>query len=61
MLLKIDLDPESLSRLAELAVSERRPVALQAEVLILQGLGRWPVSTLPITGESPQVPAEASA
>ena len=60
MLLKIDLDLESLARLAELAVSQRRPVVLQAEVLVLQGLGRWPLPAPPIAAESRQVPAKAS-
>jgi hypothetical protein len=43
-LLKLDLDAESLKRLTEIAVAERRPIVLQAEVLLLQALGRWPVS-----------------
>jgi hypothetical protein len=43
MLLKIDIDLESLTRLAEIAALERRPVSLQAEVLLLQSLGRWPL------------------
>jgi hypothetical protein len=41
--LKISLDPESLKRLTEMAVSERRPIVFQAEVLLLKSLGRWPV------------------
>jgi hypothetical protein len=44
--LKLELDQGSLIRLAELAVDERRPMNLQAEVLLLQALGRWP---LPLT------------
>jgi hypothetical protein len=44
--LKLELDEGSLIRLAEVAVDERRPMNLQAEVLLLQALGRWP---LPLT------------
>ena len=46
-LLRIDLDPESLERLTEIAVGERRPVSLQAEVLLLKAIGRWPVPDVP--------------
>jgi hypothetical protein len=41
--LKLEIDVESFNRLAEMAVHERRPISLQAEVLLLQALGRWPV------------------
>jgi hypothetical protein len=41
--LKLEIDEGSLIRLAELAVDERRPLNLMAEVLLLQALGRWPV------------------
>ena len=41
--LKLEIDQDSLLRLAELAVDERRPIILEAEVLLLQALGRWPV------------------
>jgi hypothetical protein len=41
--LKLELDEGSLIRLAEVAVDERRPMNLQAEVLLLQALGRWPL------------------
>jgi hypothetical protein len=44
--LKLELDEGSLIRLAEVVVDERRPMNLQAEVLLLQALGRWP---LPLT------------
>jgi hypothetical protein len=47
-ILKIDLYPESLKRLTEVAVKERRPLSLQAEVLLLQAIGRWPVPDSPI-------------
>jgi hypothetical protein len=42
-LLKVHLDPISLKQLTDIAVSERRPIALQAEVLLLKALDRWPV------------------
>jgi hypothetical protein len=41
--IKILLDPESFKTLAAVASEERRPVVWQAEVLLLQALGRWPV------------------
>jgi hypothetical protein len=59
MLLKVDLDPESLRRLTEIAVAARRPVSLQAEVLLLQALGRWPVPDDPIRTDSRHTPTEA--
>jgi hypothetical protein len=53
-LLRIDLDPDSLSRLAEIAVKERRPIILQAEVLLLKAIGRWPVPYYPMTTDRRQ-------
>jgi hypothetical protein len=41
--LKLDIDIDSLKRLSEIAVNERRPIPLQAEVLLLKAIGRWPV------------------
>jgi hypothetical protein len=43
--IKISLDAKSFKRLAEVAGGERRPIPLQAEVMVLQALGCWPVST----------------
>jgi hypothetical protein len=40
--IKIELDTDSFNRLAKLAVEERRPVPMHAEVLLLQAIGRWP-------------------
>ena len=37
--LRLDLDKETFETLAEQAYSERRPVPLQAEVILRQGLG----------------------
>jgi hypothetical protein len=37
--LKLDLDTETLERLVERAVQERRPIVWQAEVLLRQALG----------------------
>jgi hypothetical protein len=37
--LKLDLDPETYHRLIEVAVSERRPIVWQAEVLPRRSLG----------------------
>jgi hypothetical protein len=45
---KIMLDPESFKTLTAVAFEERRPIPWQAEVLLLQALGRWPVP-LPVT------------
>jgi hypothetical protein len=60
-LLKLDLDPDSLKRLTEIAVSERRPIILQAEVLLLQALGRWPVPDYPHPTAASQAPSEPIA
>ena len=35
-------------RMSEIAVNERRPIPLQAEVLLLKAIGRWPVPDYPI-------------
>ena len=40
--LKITIDRETLQRLAASAVAERRPLDLQAEVLLMRQLGCWP-------------------
>jgi hypothetical protein len=45
--LKLELDVDSFTRLAEIAVNERRPIPLQAEVLLLKAIGRWPVPDYP--------------
>ena len=42
MRIKIELDEEATRRLIALAVRERRPVHLQAEVIVLEALGLWP-------------------
>jgi hypothetical protein len=39
MIVKIDLDRETTQRLIRVAVAERRPVGMQAEVLLRRGLG----------------------
>jgi hypothetical protein len=57
-ILKLEIDVESLHRLAEIAVNERRPISLQAEVLSLKAIGRWPIPDHPTTAEGRQVPAE---
>jgi hypothetical protein len=58
-ILKIDLDPDSLKRLTEVAAKERRPISLQAEVLVLQAIGRWPVPDSPRQEPSRQTTTEA--
>ena len=40
--LKVLLNQATLKRLAEIAVAERRPLDLMAEVLIMRQLGCWP-------------------
>lgn len=37
--IKIDLDNETFSRLTDLALSERRPIPWQAEILLRQSFG----------------------
>jgi hypothetical protein len=37
--IKIELDPEATDRLIEVAIAHRRPVPMQAEVLLLEALG----------------------
>jgi hypothetical protein len=45
--LKLEIDINSLKRLSEIAINERRPIPLQAEVLLLKAIGRWPVPDYP--------------
>ena len=45
--LKLEIDIDSLHRLSEMAVNERRPIPLQAEVLLLKAIGRWPIPDYP--------------
>jgi hypothetical protein len=42
MLIKIWLNERQLKRLTELSFAERRPLRMQAEVMLLQALGCWP-------------------
>jgi hypothetical protein len=42
--IKVALDTPSFRRLAKLATEQRRPVASQAEVIVLQAIGYWPPS-----------------
>jgi hypothetical protein len=60
-LITLDLDPDSLRRLTEIAVSERRPVGLQAEVLLLRALGRWPIPECHCPEGTDQLTPEAIA
>ncbi len=45
MKIRLDIDTETAERLVEAAVAERRPIAMQAEVLLRRALGlpdeRW--------------------
>jgi hypothetical protein len=59
--LKLEIDIDSFNHLTEIAVNERRPIPLQAEVLLLKAIGRWPVPDYPrpVVGELPlQKPTE---
>jgi hypothetical protein len=47
-ILKLELDSDSFKCLAEIAINERRPIPLQAEVLLLKAIGRWPVPDYPV-------------
>jgi len=38
-IVRLNLDPQTFHRLTEAAVDERRPIAWQAEVLLLRALG----------------------
>jgi hypothetical protein len=58
--IKISLDMESFRRLADVAIEQRRAIPLQAEVLVLQALGRWPAPDAPSPRESRQPTAEGS-
>jgi hypothetical protein len=58
--LKLEIDVESFNRLAEIAVNERRPIPLQAEVLLLTSIGRWPVQDCPCPIGRSQAMTEAS-
>jgi hypothetical protein len=51
--LRLDIDPESYQRLIELAVIERRPVAWEAEWLLIRAIAeRWSPS---LRSESPEL------
>jgi hypothetical protein len=50
--LKICIGGEALKRLMQLAVAERRPADLEAEVLVLRGLGCWPYDTPAASAEA---------
>jgi hypothetical protein len=52
--LKLDVDIETLERLIERAVQERRPITWQAEVLLRQALGL----PFPYEGELASEPTE---
>jgi hypothetical protein len=53
--LRLDIDSESYQRLLELAVMERRPVAWQAEWLLIRAIAeRWVPGLRP---ESPEMEA----
>ena len=54
--IRIDLDPDSFHRLAEIAVEEPRPIPWQAEVLLRRALGL----PFPIPPEGAQGPADAA-
>jgi sirohydrochlorin ferrochelatase len=54
----IDLDRESFRALAERAADERRPVAWQAEVIVLQAIGRWPATVHATPTRISQAPTE---
>ena len=47
--IRVELDMESFRRLTALAVAERRPVAWEAEMLLLRALA------VPVEGEAPSV------
>jgi hypothetical protein len=55
--LKLEIYTESLKRLTEIAGIERRPIQLQAEVLLLKSLGRWPIADHPSPGGAGYDPA----
>ena len=57
--IKIELDQESFKSLAEMAINERRPIPLQAEVLLLTALGRWPVPDDPSPARGDHGPADS--
>jgi hypothetical protein len=54
--INIALDSESFRELSALAIEQRRAISMQAEVLLLQALGRWPVSAPSTPRSTPQPP-----
>jgi hypothetical protein len=56
--IKLDIDIDSLKRLSEIAVNERRPIPRQAEVLLLKAIGRWPVPDYPCPEGASYQPAQ---
>jgi hypothetical protein len=58
--IKITLDEESFRRLADMAIEQRRAIPMQAEVLVLQALGCWPVPDCPSSMDRRQPAAEVA-
>jgi hypothetical protein len=40
--IRVELDPETFNRLAEIAIDQRRPIAWQGEVMLIQAIATWP-------------------
>jgi hypothetical protein len=55
----ITLDSENFMKLSALALEERRAIPMQAEVLLLQALGRWPMPDISIPSSRHQAPVES--
>jgi hypothetical protein len=58
--IKVALDTVSFKRLAQLATEQRRPVASQAAVIVLQAIGCWPAPQEP-ADQPPAKPAQEPA
>jgi hypothetical protein len=43
-IMKVDIPMEKWERLAEIAVQQRRPVAWQAEVILIAAIDAWPTA-----------------
>ena len=60
--IKLDLNAETFGRLVETAVTERRPVDMQAEVVLMRALGLKPDEEVSITAIQARVaPADTQA
>jgi hypothetical protein len=60
MRIKLELDERTTSRLVEIALAEKRPVAWQLEILVQQAIAQWhtPVLRTDLSGLNTALEAE---